>query len=388
MGSFSKSVTSQIQDQPLSLFADVDISPPVTGEFLLYDSSTKLYSPARINGDSNITVNSGSGDINFSLADDVKINGNLTVVGNIDAYTRTELFIQDATILVASGAADSSAANGAGFKIDGTDASFLWSHANSRMELNKPLYVNNTVTTLNISALGAITGSVVSGSNIYGNAATIAGLVHISAESSTPSAPSDGAGGYLYAKTNGKVYWRSNELAETDLTEGRPAGADTQFQYNNGGNAFGAASSVVYNDSTGYVGMGVAADSATHRLTLPNTAGAAGRIKANAFVSYSSKRYKEDIKTIEEPIDTIMKLRGVTYKWKNSTKEDLGFIAEEVGTILPDIVDWETEGVDAYSMDYTRLVPILVEAVKEQQKKISSLENKLKSDRRSTKDGS
>lgn len=47
----------------------------------------------------------------------------------------------------------------------------------------------------------------------------VAGKIHISAEQgSAPSAPSDGDGGFLYAKADGKIYWRSNELTETDLT--------------------------------------------------------------------------------------------------------------------------------------------------------------------------
>ncbi len=46
----------------------------------------------------------------------------------------------------------------------------------------------------------------------------IAGKIAITAESSTPSQPSDGQG-YLYTKTDGKIYWRSHDVGETDLTE-------------------------------------------------------------------------------------------------------------------------------------------------------------------------
>ena len=55
----------------------------------------------------------------------------------------------------------------------------------------------------------------------------VAGMVHISGEQgSAPSAPSDGDGGILYTKADGKVYWRSNELSETDLTAAGGSGAD------------------------------------------------------------------------------------------------------------------------------------------------------------------
>jgi hypothetical protein len=52
----------------------------------------------------------------------------------------------------------------------------------------------------------------------------VAGSVHLSDEVATPSAPSDTDGGILYVKTDGKIYWISNELSETDLTAGAGGG--------------------------------------------------------------------------------------------------------------------------------------------------------------------
>jgi len=52
----------------------------------------------------------------------------------------------------------------------------------------------------------------------------VAGAIHISGEVATPSAPGDGDGGILYTKTDGKVYWISHELSETDLTSGGGGG--------------------------------------------------------------------------------------------------------------------------------------------------------------------
>jgi cytoskeletal protein CcmA (bactofilin family) len=52
-------------------------------------------------------------------------------------------------------------------------------------------------------------------------ALTINGLVHIKSErATTPGAPKNGRGGVLYAKADGKIYWRSHDVAETDLTGG------------------------------------------------------------------------------------------------------------------------------------------------------------------------
>jgi len=115
----------------------------------------------------------------------------------------------------------------------------------------------------------------------------------------------------------------------------------------------------------------------THGITLPDTSAPEGQVKANAFVSYSSIRYKKDVEPLESAVDTINKLQGVSYNWKDTGKKDFGFIAEEVGKVIPEIVEWSQDPQYANTMDYTRIISFLVEGVKEQDKKITDLENKL-----------
>lgn len=158
-------------------------------------------------------------------------------------------------------------------------------------------------------------------------------------------------------------------------------GDDGSVQYNNDG-AFGGASGIHYIDTDargteGYVGFGVTGASVTHRITLPDTAGTQGRILANAYNTYSTRRLKKNIRNIEDPIAMVMNMRGVFFDWKKSGIRDIGFIAEEVGGILPEIVDFDDNGTDARSMDYARITPLLLECVKQQQKKIENLENKI-----------
>jgi len=158
-----------------------------------------------------------------------------------------------------------------------------------------------------------------------------------------------------------------------------PEGSDTEIQYNNDG-VFGGASGLVYIDSgsnTGYSGFGVGGASVTHRITLPDTSGPSGRVLANSYNTYSTRRLKKNIKNIEDPISMVMKMRGVSFDWKKSGLQDVGFIAEEVGDILPEIVDYENNGIDARSMDYSRITPLLLECIKKQQFKIEKLEKKL-----------
>mgnify|MGYP003141577754 CR=1 FL=1 len=126
-----------------------------------------------------------------------------------------------------------------------------------------------------------------------------------------------------------------------------------------------------------FVGIGVGEGNATHAITLPENSNASGQVKANAYLTYSSIRYKRDVEPLEDPLGTLNKLDGVSYVWKDTGKKDYGFIAEEVGKVLPDIVEFAQDSEYANSMDYIRIISFLVEGVKAQDKKIQSLEKKL-----------
>ncbi len=79
----------------------------------------------------------------------------------------------------------------------------------------------------------------------------------------------------------------------------------------------------------------------------------------------SSRRWKNNIQNIEKPLHKIAALRGVSYDWDQAHgggRHDIGFIAEEVGEILPELVTYEANGVDAIALDYTKISALIVEA--------------------------
>ncbi len=121
---------------------------------------------------------------------------------------------------------------------------------------------------------------------------------------------------------------------------------------------------------TGYMGLGVV--DATNRIQLPNTDDDGGSGIANAWTVYSSRRWKTNIVEIADPLEKVQRLRGVTYDWKADGKHDIGLIAEEVGEVIPEVVAYEQNGIDAKSVDYSRLVALLIEGMKEQQKQIAA----------------
>jgi len=93
------------------------------------------------------------------------------------------------------------------------------------------------------------------------------------------------------------------------------------------------------------------------------------------YASASSLRWKKNIVEIDSPLEKISKLRGVYYDWieDRGGRHDIGMIAEEVGVVIPEIVEYEKNGIDARGMDYSKLTPLLVEAMKELNRKMDHL---------------
>jgi hypothetical protein len=79
---------------------------------------------------------------------DVQINGSLVVQGSATELQVSELRIEDKLITVASGSANSTAANGGGIEIDrgsDTNASILWNHTDTRFDINNGIHVTGTI---------------------------------------------------------------------------------------------------------------------------------------------------------------------------------------------------------------------------------------------------
>ena len=165
----------------------------------------------------------------------------------------------------------------------------------------------------------------------------------------------------------------SVQSAASRASTTRVAGDNSQLQFNSTG-SLGASNNLTFEGSG--LAVNLSGSNATHGITLPDSSTAEGQIKANAFVSYSSIRFKKDVQKLENAMDIINQLEGVSYKWKDTEKQDYGFIAEEVGRILPEIVEWEDDE-NATSIDYIKIISFLVEAVKYQHHQLNDLTEKV-----------
>jgi hypothetical protein len=97
-------------------------------------------------------------------------------------------------------------------------------------------------------------------------------------------------------------------------------------------------------------------------------------------ISISHRRFKKDIVTLSDRngLDAIMKLNPVTFHWKDGirgTGEQLGFIAQDVQNVLPQLVSEDKDGT--LTLNSSGFVPPVVKAIQEQQAKIDDLQKRI-----------
>jgi hypothetical protein len=165
-------------------------------------------------------------------------------------------------------------------------------------------------------------------------------------------------------------------------------GGSTKLKvYANGSISFngpntGISSNDAYFDNQ--VGFGV--PNPTYRIELENNSNnSRGKGLAFAWDTYSDKRVKSNIESITYGLEEILKLHPVSYDHhtsdfangtlniKKDASHTIGFIAQEVHKILPEVVSVPAdENSDLWSMDYERIIPVLVKAIQQQQQIINN----------------
>jgi hypothetical protein len=126
---------------------------------------------------------------------------------------------------------------------------------------------------------------------------------------------------------------------------------------------------------TGNVGIGTNAP--TQRLHV------IGNILASAVVTPSDARLKEEVRTIERARELLQRLNGVHYRWKKGAQakygtrdgEDVGLLAQDVQQVLPEAVVTLPDGT--LTVNYAKVMPLVVEAFKAQEVRLEQLEARL-----------
>ena len=173
-------------------------------------------------------------------------------------------------------------------------------------------------------------------------------------------------------------------LAETEANQGVGVWGSARATSGNNWGVLGTTSSTAGRAVEGHVFANTGVNYAVYGRT--DSASGFDFYAAGAGFNYgstSSIRWKRTIETIDDPMHMLSQLRGVYFVWDkdHGGQHDIGMIAEEVGAVLPEIVAYEENGIDAIGMDYSKLTPLVVEAVKalraEKDAEIASLEARI-----------
>jgi hypothetical protein len=130
------------------------------------------------------------------------------------------------------------------------------------------------------------------------------------------------------------------------------------------------------NGATETVRVGIGTINPLYRLQV-GTIGDGSEARANAWNTFSDQRFKTNIEEIPGALDKIDNLHGYYYHWNNGKdpSRQAGLMAQEVEKVLPEIVSTDSEGYK--SVDYGKMNALLLQAIKEQQKQIEELQQKV-----------
>lgn len=97
-----------------------------------------------------------------------------------------------------------------------------------------------------------------------------------------------------------------------------------------------------------------------------------------AYFSFSDKRLKENIKPTNYGLNELLELNPVEFKWKEKEGKEIGLIAQEVEEVVPEVIK-ENKRINDDTLykqvDYEKLVPVLINSIKELNERIKQLEN-------------
>ena len=123
--------------------------------------------------------------------------------------------------------------------------------------------------------------------------------------------------------------------------------------------------------------MGTTASNTINFVNAPNTGYA--NLLGGSYTNLSDRRFKRDITPYTRGLDTIMALQPVRFVWRADSKKSMGFIAQDVQKVLPEIVTSnKLQGKPTLGVNYSAIIAPLVAAVQEQQREIVGLRAEVK----------
>lgn len=274
-----------------------------------------------------------------------------------------------------------------------------WLQVRGIAEIDSKLGVGltpDTILDINLGGVGRLQGSYSSSIpslTLSGNSVSL-GTMGVS-ESTVSASTIIGmrAGSEVIGSAYGKVLdgflYSSVKSNGLNIISAAGTGTDDYIRMYAGTNANAASPDMHIQGSgatRGYVGIGT--DTPTKNLDVNGelrvrTVGAGPGTSiavdgsGNVVYTASDEKLKENIEVVESALEKVLKLRGVTFNWKDRDKggnqKEIGFIAQEVQKITPELV-FEVPNSDILAVKYENTVALLVEAIKEMDDKIINID--------------
>jgi hypothetical protein len=370
--------------------AAADFTSPGTGAFTKLTGSSytvTIGDPVLFSGQNQTFYNAASGTVTLNFS----TTGSGNFVGPGGSGTKNQTLSTGTTItLYSDGTNWVTLGAGAGGPLIATTGSF--SSDVTLTGATPTLNFNNTAPTIatnSASSTATIFNTNVTTLNIGGAATTIA--MGVNAGTTTLKGKLSFAG-----SSSGTISFQAAAAAGS-VTYTWPSADASSSGYALVSNASGtlswaAAGATITDDTSTTTLYPVMGTSTSGSLTAAKVSSSkftfnanSGTLTVTALTESSSRALKMNINPIDNALDAILKLKGVTYDRKDGTSQnEAGLIAEQVNKILPNIVSKDAKGKPT-GIHYTKLTAYLIEAVKAMQEEINDLSKQLKLSNKGTK---
>ena len=183
------------------------------------------------------------------------------------------------------------------------------------------------------------------------------------------------ASGFLVTGQSGFLKANGTVDTTTYLSNGNIKDPQITFTASGSGFSLGATQSITLNQSAAAT-IAFSLNSATGNtgstLVFRDSNGdfSARDISARTFDTTSDANLKTDVLKVNNALDVLEKINGVSFKWKNNGENSMGVIAQDIEKVLPELIN---NSGDYKSVNYNGLIAVLIESIKELKEEIEEL---------------